>query len=120
MSDKPCIRCSDCALVCPVNLQPQFLHASIHAKAWDKAEFLHIEACLLCNACTAACPSEINLREQFEAAQLLINDQRLQREKSQQAKMRFEAKQLRLEKNKILQEKLRAEKLKSIGALTHG
>jgi Na+-translocating ferredoxin:NAD+ oxidoreductase subunit C len=111
----PCIRCGHCAVVCPVDLQPQFLHASINAKAWERTEDLKLDACLFCHACTAACPSQINLREQFTEAALVVQELATQRLKSQAAKRRFEAREARLLKNKQLQEKLRAEKLKNLG-----
>jgi electron transport complex protein RnfC len=116
----PCIRCGHCAVVCPVDLQPQFLHATINAKAWERAEHLKIDACLLCNACTAACPSQINLRDQFADAAVLVKDLAVKRLNSLASKQRFEAREARLVKNKQLQEKLRAEKLKNIGITLDG
>lgn len=99
----PCIRCSQCETVCPVDLKPQFLHASIHAKDWDKLDFLKLDACLFCQACTTACPSEIPLRDQFLEAQQQLSAVKKQRQNSLQSKQRFEAHEARLTRKKQLQ-----------------
>lgn len=92
----PCIRCTQCETVCPVDLQPQFLHASIEAKAWDKVQALNLDACLFCSACTMACPSEIPLRDQLIDASQQIKNLTLMRQDSLRSKQRFESRQARL------------------------
>lgn len=108
---KPCIRCGDCEVVCPVLLKPQLLHATINAQQWDKVEQLNLDACLFCNACTAACPSEIQLNTQFQTADITIKQLKEQARKSKIAQTRFEAKSTRVLRKENLQATLRAEKL---------
>lgn len=109
-----CIRCSQCEMVCPVALKPQFLHAAINAQTWDRVDELQIEACLICNACTTACPSQINLRNQFLDAQTTLKDLKAKQEASSRAKIRFEAREARLIRKKELQTAQRIAKLKEV------
>lgn len=62
---RPCIRCGDCAAVCPVELQPQLLHW--HALAADTAalERQGLEQCIECGCCDVVCPSRLPLTAQF-------------------------------------------------------
>lgn len=108
---KPCIRCGDCQVVCPVQLNPQFLHESIHAEQWERTQALNLNACLFCNACSAACPSEIKLNTQFRLADQHIKSMNEKKLKSLEAKQRFEAKASRIQRKKRLQEAQRIEKL---------
>jgi Na+-translocating ferredoxin:NAD+ oxidoreductase subunit C len=64
----PCIRCGDCAMVCPSRLLPQELlvaattndHASLYTLGlWD---------CIECGCCDVICPSQIMLTERFRVA----------------------------------------------------
>jgi electron transport complex protein RnfC len=107
----PCIKCGDCQVVCPVDLKPQFLHAAINAENWVQIESLNLEACLFCNACTAACPSEIKLNEQFKRASLELKQFKAKQQKSIQSKIRFEARDARLARKTRLQDAIRVEKL---------
>jgi electron transport complex protein RnfC len=95
-----------------VDLQPQLLHAHIHAKAWEKVEALNLDACLFCHACTAVCPSAIPLNDEFRAGAAAVEAQKQQREEAKVAQSRFEARERRLQRKQALQEAQREEKLK--------
>lgn len=107
----PCIKCGDCQVVCPVNLKPQFLHAAVNAQNWSTVEALDLDTCLLCNACTAACPSEIKLNDQFRWATHELKAHQEKQQKAALSKKRFEAKESRLARKLRLQESQRQEKL---------
>jgi electron transport complex protein RnfC len=67
----PCIRCGDCALACPVDLQPQQLHRALSADDPPALARLHLEDCLECGCCDYVCPSRIPLTARFRAARTL-------------------------------------------------
>lgn len=113
---EPCIRCGQCEIVCPVNLKPQFLHASSNNSDWDTVQVLNIDACLFCHACTVACPSQIPLRDQFINAAEQVKVHHEKRQASLQAKKRFEAREARLLSKKELKQKPLDEKQAAIQA----
>lgn len=61
----PCIRCGECAAVCPASLQPQELLRAERAGQLDRLLDLHLDACIECGCCDVACPSHIPLTETF-------------------------------------------------------
>ena len=103
-----CIRCGQCADVCPAQLLPQELQWS--AKAKDQAQLakLNLFDCIECGACAYVCPSQIPLVHYYRVAKAEIRQQKLLDIKAEKAKVRFEARKLRLEREKIA----RAEKHK--------
>lgn len=94
----PCIRCGDCAGVCPSGLQPQLLHARLAAKDVDGAEALGLGACIECGACDAACPSAIPLTRGFVDAHADARRARQQRLQADAARQRFERRIERLQR----------------------
>ncbi|MCK5893067.1 MAG: electron transport complex subunit RsxC [Endozoicomonadaceae bacterium] len=93
---RACIRCGDCALVCPVMLLPQQLYW--HAKAANNDQLQHhnLFDCIECGACSYVCPSHIPLVQYFRAGKHQIRTLQAQYEKSEQSKRRFENRQQRL------------------------
>jgi electron transport complex protein RnfC len=67
----PCIRCGDCAQVCPVDLQPQQLHRALSAGDEPALARLRLEDCIECGCCDYVCPSRIPLTARFRAARTL-------------------------------------------------
>ncbi|HET9694696.1 MAG TPA: electron transport complex subunit RsxC, partial [Steroidobacteraceae bacterium] len=57
----PCIRCGDCAAVCPPRLLPQQIHRAVLAGADDAAVQLGVWDCIDCGCCDYVCPSQIPL-----------------------------------------------------------
>lgn len=64
----PCIRCGDCAEVCPPRLLPQELLRAATARDFDRLDTLGLDDCIECGCCDVACPSQIPLTERFRQA----------------------------------------------------
>ena len=56
---KPCIRCSKCVEVCPMNLQPYLLYLLALKKRYDEAAQEGLMDCIECGSCAFICPSKI-------------------------------------------------------------
>jgi electron transport complex protein RnfC len=93
---QPCIRCGDCAEVCPSRLQPQALHASLRAGDAAAAEAQGLAACIACGACDAVCPSAIPLTRSFLSAREAHHDAEQRRQVANAARERFERRVARL------------------------
>ncbi|WP_414830921.1 electron transport complex subunit RsxC [Alteromonas sp. H39] len=103
-SERPCIRCSDCATACPASLLPQQLYWHAKAKELDKAQEYDLFDCIECGACAYVCPSEIPLVHYYRQAKAEIRTQRDERNKAEKARERFEARKARLEQEKLERE----------------
>ena len=99
-----CIRCGQCADVCPSNLLPQEMQWSAKAKDYDKLNELNLFDCIDCGACAYVCPSHIPLVQYYRVAKAEIRQQQLQDIKAEKAKARFEARKARLERDKKARE----------------
>ena len=64
----PCIRCGDCAEVCPPRLLPQELLRAATVPDFDRLDALGLNDCIECGCCDVACPSQIALTERFRQA----------------------------------------------------
>jgi electron transport complex protein RnfC len=64
----PCIRCGDCAMVCPSRLLPQELLVAAATSDHDALATLGLQDCIECGCCDVACPSHIMLTERFRVA----------------------------------------------------
>jgi electron transport complex protein RnfC len=94
----PCIRCGDCAAVCPVQLLPQQL--ARYARAGDEAklrEFGLID-CIECGCCDLVCPSHIALTSEFRRAKARLRELDDEQARAERARRRFEARNERLAK----------------------
>ncbi|MFT6329716.1 MAG: electron transport complex protein RnfC [Bermanella sp.] len=98
--ERACIRCSACSDVCPASLLPQQLFWYSKAKELEKAEEYNLFDCIECGACAYVCPSEIPLVHYYRQAKADIRNQKEEKEKSDKAKIRFEARKARLLKEK--------------------
>ncbi|HCH69356.1 MAG TPA: electron transport complex subunit RsxC [Colwellia sp.] len=95
-----CIRCGQCADVCPSQLLPQELQWSAKAKDHQQLIELNLFDCIDCGACAYVCPSQIPLVQYYRVAKAEIRQQRQLDIKAEKAKARFEARKLRLEQEK--------------------
>ncbi|MCG6117111.1 MAG: electron transport complex subunit RsxC [Aquimonas sp.] len=93
----PCIRCGDCADVCPPRLMPQLLHEALRAPEIDAAEALGLGACIECGLCDVACPSHIPLAQGFRLGKARLRAERQRQQEASEAQARFEARARRLE-----------------------
>jgi len=67
-SEMPCIRCGDCASVCPAGLLPQSLLRAVASADAQGLVRLGLADCIECGCCDYVCPSRIPLTARFVAA----------------------------------------------------
>ncbi|WP_139159005.1 electron transport complex subunit RsxC [Vibrio sonorensis] len=99
-SEMACIRCGECAAVCPASLLPQQLQWHAKAQEYDKCEELNLKDCIECGACAYVCPSEIPLVQYYRQAKAEIRTRTEEALAAERAKIRFEEKKARLERDK--------------------
>jgi electron transport complex protein RnfC len=92
----PCIRCGECARVCPALLLPQLLHQQLADEQWQQAEGNGLEDCIECGCCDFVCPSHIPLTDRFRNGIAALRRRRLEAERAARARRRFEARNARL------------------------
>ena len=108
---KACIRCGECADVCPANLLPQQLYWYSSSKNFDRAQDLNLFDCIECGCCSTVCPSHIPLVRYYRFAKNEIWAQEKDREKSDIARQRHEFREARIAREKAeREEKLRLKK----------
>ncbi|VTU07596.1 electron transport complex protein RnfC [Actinobacillus porcinus] len=96
-TEQSCIRCSACSDACPVHLMPQQMYWYSRAEDHDNAKKQNIMDCIECGLCAYVCPSHIPLIQYFRQEKAKIWDIADKAKKSEEAKVRFEARQARLE-----------------------
>ncbi len=112
----PCIRCGACAEVCPANLLPQQLYWYARAKNLDTLKKFSIDSCIECGCCDYVCPSHIPLVHYFRYGKSEIKSAQTELLKSDNARLRHEARTIRLERIKEEKAKKLAEKKAVIAA----
>jgi len=96
--EMPCIRCGDCAAVCPVRLLPQQLFWYACADDEKKLRDNGLIDCIECGCCDLVCPSHIPLTADFRTAKARILELADEKARAERARARFEARNERLEK----------------------
>ncbi len=66
--EMPCIRCGDCAEVCPAGLLPQQLLRYARTNDRNALQELGLHDCIECGCCDYVCPSQIRLTSTFDLA----------------------------------------------------
>jgi len=97
-AERPCIRCGACADVCPALLLPQQLYWNARAHDFDKVQDYHLFDCIECGCCAYVCPAHIPLVHYYRFAKTEIWAQERDRERSDLARRRHEARLTRLER----------------------
>jgi len=96
--ERPCIRCGECAKVCPANLLPQQMFWYARAHDFDKIQEYHLFDCIECGCCAYVCPSHIPLVHYYRYAKTEIWTLERERRKSDIARRRHDARQARLQR----------------------
>ncbi len=118
----PCIRCSDCASVCPADLLPQQLYWYSRSQQLEQCQDYRLFDCIECGCCDIVCPSHIPLVQMFRVAkgELVIKQQ--QSEQANLANKRYQNRQQRLtridleKREKTKKRKVAIEKMKVTAA----
>ncbi len=94
--EKPCIRCGDCAAVCPVQLLPQQLFWYACADDEKHLRSYGLTDCIECGCCDLVCPSHIPLTADFRKAKARFRELADEKARAERARKRFEARSERL------------------------
>jgi electron transport complex protein RnfC len=87
----PCIRCGDCATVCPARLQPQELLRSARSDRHSDLNELGLDDCIECGCCDVVCPSHIPLTSTFRKGKRSLTQYRRQHERAAAAEIHHAA-----------------------------
>ncbi len=94
--ERPCIRCGECAEVCPIQLLPQQLFWHARADNEDSLREFGLVDCIECGCCDLVCPSNLRLTATYRQAKNRIRELDDEKARARRARRRYEARQERL------------------------
>lgn len=97
---RSCIRCGECAKVCPAQLLPQQLYWYARAKDFEKAQDYNVFDCIECGCCAYVCPSNLPLVQYYRFAKTEIWAQEREKKAADRARERHEFRLFRQEREK--------------------
>lgn len=97
---RACIRCGECAKVCPAQLLPQQIYWYARAKDFDKAQDYNLFDCIECGCCAYVCPSNLPLVQYYRFAKTEIWAQEREKIAADKARERHEFRLFRQEREK--------------------
>jgi electron transport complex protein RnfC len=97
-AEMPCIRCGNCAAVCPAVLLPQQLHWYAQARDLQALETYGLLDCIECGCCDYVCPSQIPLAERFRDMKPALLEKLTADANADAARARFDARTARLDR----------------------
>lgn len=98
--EQPCIRCGECAEVCPIQLQPQQLFWYACSDNEKQLRAHGLTDCIECGCCDLVCPSHIPLTADFRHAKAWIHELADEKARAERARLRFETRNERLEQER--------------------
>ena len=69
-----CLRCGKCVSVCPMHLQPLYIHRYVNAERIDQLKRLNVTDCMECGCCAFTCPGKLPLVEQCRKGKKLLKE----------------------------------------------
>ena len=112
ISPLPCIRCGECATVCPIKLLPQQLYWYSRSRDIDKTQEYSLFNCIECGCCNYVCPSKIPLVQYFRLAKTEIMNKKRESQKADIARIRHDNRLERQELERVTRrEKQRKHKI---------
>ena len=95
--EMPCIRCGECAAVCPIQLLPQQLFWYACSDNEKQLRAHGLTDCIECGCCDLVCPSHIPLTSDFRQAKARMMELADEKARAERARKRFESRNERLE-----------------------
>lgn len=102
-----------CEQACPASLLPQQMFWFAQGKEFEKLEQHNLFDCIECGACSWVCPSNIPLVQYYRASKAEILQLREEQQRSEQSRIRFEARQERIEREEAEKTAKRAARKKA-------